>query len=276
MIAAVRGDPAEVSRLATDAEHAGLPAGVRSLLSNVVLAHGACELAYGRHRDAYDYLIRLFDRSDPAYHPIQSPWAIGDLAEAANRSAHLDAARSLLVELEARAAATASPRLQIAVLHARPLLSAESEAEERFKSALGTDLTRWPLVRARLQLSFGEWLRRRRRVAEARPHVRGARDAFDALGAVPWGERARAELRASGESSRRRTPDARDQLTAQELQIATLVAEGLSNREIAQQLYLSHRTVGSHLYRIYPKLGITSRSQLHAALNRENVAASDQ
>jgi DNA-binding NarL/FixJ family response regulator len=77
---------------------------------------------------------------------------------------------------------------------------------------------------------------------------------------------ARQELRASGETSRPRTPDARDQLTPQELQIAQLVSEGLSNREIGDRLYLSHRTVGSHLYRMFPKLGVTSRAQVAEAL----------
>jgi DNA-binding NarL/FixJ family response regulator len=86
------------------------------------------------------------------------------------------------------------------------------------------------------------------------------------LGCIPWSEMARQELRASGERSRRRVPEARDQLTAQELQIAQLAAEGLSNREIGQRLYLSHRTVSTHLYRVFPKLGITSRGELAAAL----------
>ena len=82
----------------------------------------------------------------------------------------------------------------------------------------------------------------------------------------PWGERAREELRASGETSRKRAPNVRDQLTPSELQIAQMAADGFSNREIGQRLYLSHRTVSSHLYRIFPKLGITSRSQLHLVL----------
>jgi DNA-binding NarL/FixJ family response regulator len=85
----------------------------------------------------------------------------------------------------------------------------------------------------------------------------------------PWGERARQELRASGETSRHRTPEARDELSPQELQIAKLAAEGLSNREIGQRLYLSHRTVGSHLYRTFPKLGISSRNQLSAVLTSD-------
>jgi DNA-binding NarL/FixJ family response regulator len=89
---------------------------------------------------------------------------------------------------------------------------------------------------------------------------------FDAIGASKWGDQARSELRASGERSRRRVPEARDQLTAQELQIAQLAATGLSNREMGQRLYLSHRTISTHLYRVFPKLGITSRAELGAAL----------
>ena len=96
--------------------------------------------------------------------------------------------------------------------------------------------------------------------------MRAARDTFDALGSAPWSEQARRELRASGERSLRRVPEARDQLTAQELQIAQLAAEGLSNREIGQRLFLSHRTISTHLYRVFPKLGITSRAELSASL----------
>src|SRR6185369_10570759 len=127
-------------------------------------------------------------------------------------------------------------------------------------------LATWPFTRARLELEYGLWLRRQRRAADARIPLRAARDTFDALGAVPWSERARQELRATGETSRRRTHDLSDALSPQELQIARLAAAGLSNKEIGQQLFLSHRTVGSHLYRIFPKLGVTARAHLRDAL----------
>jgi len=131
---------------------------------------------------------------------------------------------------------------------------------------LNCDLGRWPFQRARVQLAYGQWLRRQRRVGESRSVLRASRDTFDALGCVPWGEQARRELRASGERSRRPVREARDQLTAQELQIAQLAAKGLSNREIGQRLYLSHRTISTHLYRVFPKLGISSRAELSSAL----------
>jgi DNA-binding NarL/FixJ family response regulator len=115
--------------------------------------------------------------------------------------------------------------------------------------------------------SFGRWLRRQRRRAESRAPLREAIGLFDALGATRWSERARQELRATGEKIGPRTADARDHLTPQELQIAQLAAAGLSNREIGERLFLSHRTIGSHLYRIFPKLGITARAQLRDVLD---------
>ena len=138
--------------------------------------------------------------------------------------------------------------------------------EALYKTALEHDLANWPCYRGRMLLWYGKWLRRQRRVAESRAPLRAAREGFDALAFPKLAESARQELRASGERSRLRTPETWDQLTPQELQIARMAAEGLSNREIGQQLYLSHRTVGYHLHRIFPKLGITSRSQLHAAV----------
>jgi DNA-binding CsgD family transcriptional regulator len=132
------------------------------------------------------------------------------------------------------------------------LLAPKEEAEPLFRDALAAELQRWPFPRGRVLLAYGEWLRRNRRVAESRAPLRAAREAFDAAGAITWGEHARRELRASGETSHARMPETRDRLTPQELQIAQLAAEGLTNREIGHQLYLSHRTVGSHLYRIFP------------------------
>jgi DNA-binding NarL/FixJ family response regulator len=123
-----------------------------------------------------------------------------------------------------------------------------------------------PFLRARVQLAYGEWLHRQRRDSAAREPLRAAREGFDALGVIPWSDRARQQLRSTGETSRRRTPAAREQLTPQELQIVQMAADGLSNREIGQKLYLSPRTVSSHLYRVFPKLGITSRTELRAAI----------
>jgi DNA-binding NarL/FixJ family response regulator len=128
-------------------------------------------------------------------------------------------------------------------------------------------MSTWPFLRARVQLAYGEWLHQQRHDAASRAPLRAARETFDALGVAPWSERARQQLRATGERSRPRTPEARDRLTPRELQIVQLAAEGLSNREIGQMVYLSHRTTSSHLYRAFRKLGITSRTELRAALD---------
>jgi ATP/maltotriose-dependent transcriptional regulator MalT len=241
----------------------------------VQVVKGLAALSDGRYAIAYEHLRRIFDPTDVAYHALVRCWAIGDLAEAAIHSGHQEEARALMDKLEPLAAQTRSPLLLAGVTFARPLLAAdETTAETLFQAGLETLVTCWPLHRARLLLAYGAWLRRQRRIGEARAHLRTAMQALDAIGAVPWGEMARKELRATGETSRRRTPIARDQLSPQELQIAQLAAQGLSNRAIGQQLYLSHRTVGSHLYRIFPKLGITARSELRAVLDEAGTSSS--
>ena len=119
-----------------------------------------------------------------------------------------------------------------------------------------------PFERARTELAFGEFLRRLRRRAQARTHLRAALERFEALGAALWSERARGELRASGETARKRDPSTLDELTAQEVHIAQLVAEGRTNRDVAGQLFLSPRTIDFHLRNVYRKLGIASRMEL--------------
>jgi DNA-binding CsgD family transcriptional regulator len=265
-IAALRGNTDEVDRLTADVERIGLPHRVNFLLAAAQIARGVSALGGGRHGEAYDHLRRLFDRADLAHHPLISTFAIGDLAEAAANSGRKDSARAIVENLAPLEDRAASPRFHNGMRYARALLAKHSQAERFFQSALDADLSDWPFDRARALLAYGAWLRRQRRAAESRAPLRAARDAFDALGATPWGERARHELRASGEASRPRVPEMRDRLTPQELQIAQLAADGLSNKEIGHRLYLSHRTIGSHLYRIFPKLGIAARSELRDAL----------
>ncbi|MCO5991696.1 helix-turn-helix transcriptional regulator, partial [Actinoallomurus spadix] len=122
-----------------------------------------------------------------------------------------------------------------------------------------------PFERARTELLYGEWLRRARRRSDARGPLRSALEVFEGLRAEPWAERARAELRATGESAATARPAAADlleRLTPQELQVVRLAAEGNSSRDIAAQLFLSPRTVEYHLYKAYPKLGVSSRREL--------------
>jgi len=272
MLAAVRGETEVAEGLATEVERTVRSRGTGFMLALVQIARGLTSLSGGLHDEAYGHLIRLFDHADPAYHPFVCGWGMADLAEAAVLSGNREAARALLAEQQPIADQAPSTWLHMAVQYARPLLAEDEDAEPLFKSALGAGMSRWPLSWARLQLAFGMWLRRQRRAGESRVSLRAARDAFDALGALPWGERARQELRAAGEMSRRPSPGALDYLSPQELQVALMAAEGMTNRQIGQQLYLSHRTVSTHLYRIFQKLGITARSQLPNALSTQTVS----
>jgi DNA-binding CsgD family transcriptional regulator len=271
LVAAMRGDEQKAERLAARAEGVAEPAGANITVAFAQFGKVLAALGSGRHGDAYASAERLFDPADSAYHPVISSWLIADLVEAALHIDRLDAARTRVAQVEAIAGAQPGAWIALVLRYARALVAEPAQAGERFEEALASDLTRWPFQRARIQLAYGQWLRRQRRVAESRGVLRAARDTFDTLGCEPWSEQARRELRASGERSRRRVPEARDQLTAQELQIAQLAAVGLSNREIGQRLYLSHRTISTHLYRVFPKLGITSRGELSAALAPRSV-----
>ena len=267
LIAAARGEVDIAEELVAEVEAIALPMGVNFLLANGQIVRGVSAFALGHHLEAFENLLRLFDPRDPAHHPLISTLAIGDLADAAIHSGHTDEALTVVDSHSSLEDGCASPRFHNGMRFARALLADDRNADALFQSALEADLAGWPLDRARLLLAYGEWLRRQRRIAESRAPLRTARDAFDALGAGPWGERARQELRASGEASRPRPHEMRDRLTPQELQIAQMAAEGFSNREIGDRLFLSHRTVGSHLYRIFPKLGVTARSELRDALS---------
>jgi DNA-binding CsgD family transcriptional regulator len=244
-----------------------LPLGANPLLSLVALARGRQALARERFAEAYAHLLRIFDSNGAAYQEFVRGWVLADLADAALQG---DGDRELVDELlrewKAVATATGAPHLDVQLRYAKAVLADEGVAEPFYESAMSAGAEGWPSYTARAQLAYGAWLRRQHRMSESRAPLREAAQSFEALGLLRFAERARRELRASGEAPRRRVPEAWAQLTPQELQIAQLAADGLSNREIGERLYLSHRTVGSHLYRLFPKLGVTSRGQLRDAL----------
>jgi DNA-binding CsgD family transcriptional regulator len=268
LAAALRGSETDLDAMLTGPEQALTAMKGGPLLASAHLARGAAALSEGRHDDAFRALWPVFDEDDPAYHRFMRWPAVLDLVEAGGRGEHAAHVMKVTSELEQIARRSEPPILRAGLACARPLLSDDDHAEEHFVAALGEESRSYPFLRARTLFSFGRWLRRGRRSADSRAPLRDAINQFDALGATRWSERARQELRATGEKIGPRTPDARDRLTAQELQIARLAAAGLSNREIGERLFLSHRTIGSHLYRIFPKLGITARSQLPVALER--------
>lgn len=172
----------------------------------------------------------------------------------------------ILSDLDGQTRLTAATGIVRSTTLARAITAQGAEAERALEEARRLSSAAPPWYLARVELAFGSWLRREGRMSESRRPLGTAQAIFAALGAGAWSERAQQELAATGQRARRRDPDAWALLSAQELQITRLAAEGLSNREIGERLYLSHRTVGSHLYRAFPKLGVRSRSELHIAL----------
>jgi DNA-binding CsgD family transcriptional regulator len=266
-VMAARGDT-EAARtrvrraLARDPEHS------RSVTARARHALGLAALADGDHARAYGQLRQLFtDDGQPLHHHV-SYLGVADLAAAARADRSLET-RHILGHAEAAAGGAQSPRLAQLFSRAWGILADLDAPGTYFDKALADpagDL--WPFERARLNLDYGEWLRRRRRINEAKPLLAAALEAFRQLGAGPWIQQAKAELRACGVSisGAPAAPDALSELTPQQLEIIYLAASGHTNREIANRLFLSPRTVSSHLYRSYPKLGISGRYQLRGLI----------
>jgi DNA-binding CsgD family transcriptional regulator len=266
LVAALRGETEAAARMLGELRAHRLFPGMPFAAVMAQQVEGLLALFDGRATEAYDVLARAFDPADPHYHSV-SRWLLApDLADAAVAAGTVRQARELLDGLAELAARLPSEMMVVAQAYTQAVLAPDDTAEERYTAALAALPTRWALSRARLHLHHGRWLRRQRRNVDARNPLRIARDEFDRVGARPWAEMAREQLRAAGESSSRRHANTSDRLSAQEMQIAVLASQGLSNREIGQRLFISHRTVGAHLYRIYPRLGITSRGRLAAAL----------
>ena len=208
------------------------------MLAPAHLARASAALGDGRHDDAFRHLWPVFDESDPVFHRFLRWRAVLDLAETGGRGDEAPLVAEAKRELEEIARRSSPPILCANLASARPLVAADDEAERLFRVALRVDRTGYPLLRARTLFPFGCWLHRQRRSAESRKPLHAAIDLFDALGATRWNLRARQELRATGETIGHRTPDAPDRLTAQQLPIASLRAQGLSNREIGDRLFL--------------------------------------
>ncbi|MEV4058111.1 AAA family ATPase [Amycolatopsis sp. NPDC049688] len=273
-LAAVCGDP-QAETWAAEAERTALPGGARPALAILQTARGQAALCQGRYGDAFGHLRRVFDPADPAFHPWLRFYGLAELVEAAVRSDSAEAARAILDELTPLGELTPSPALLCGLRLGHALLSPPADAERRYREALDAVPVDWPFERARVHLALGGWLRRHRRPAESRVVLQAAREVFDALGASAWAERARQELRAAGASSPRRDLAAVDRLTSTELHVAQLAAQGLTNREIGERLYVSPRTVSTHLQRMFPKLGVTSRGELAAVLGSTVTYAED-
>ncbi|WP_063780547.1 helix-turn-helix transcriptional regulator [Nonomuraea sp. SBT364] len=263
-IAAVQGDEDRCHASARDAGASlGGFGGVAEVGASANSALGLLDLGSGRYEQA---LRRLEETvTGPASHTAAALFAITELVEAAVRAGVPERAQHPFARFLAWAQAGNKPWATAVALRCQALLGPDEEAEGSYTQAVRLhERGGRPFQRARTELLYGEWLRRSRRRSDARVPLRSALAIFERLGAKPWAERARAELRASGDVAPADAggADALGRLTPQELQIVRLAAEGLSNRDIAAQLFLSHRTVEYHLYKAYPKLGIGSRSEL--------------
>ena len=270
-VQAARGD-AERSRalvadaLAADVEHS------RLVTARARHALGLCALAEGDYLTALAELCHLFDDDGIPYHPHASYLAIGDLSLAAARSGHRLDGRKMLKRITAalaEAGRPGTPRLRHLMARADGILTDPATPDAYSADVLNDQVhDQWPFEYAQLALESGEWLRRQRRISEARPVLRAALEVFRALQARPWERHAEMELRACGIAVRGGLASASglDGLTPQQRQVVRLAAEGLTNRQIAQRLYLSPRTVASHLHRSFPRLGVAGRHQLHGLL----------
>ncbi|GAA4640478.1 LuxR family transcriptional regulator [Actinoallomurus vinaceus] len=274
---AFQGDAATARARAEDALTLIDPLESRSVSVYARRALGAAAAAEGAYETAYDQLRMVFAADGAPVHYHASYPALADLAAAAVRCGRREEAVAIVERSACALADNASPRLRALISRARGLLADPEDAEPHFRAALADPvLEYWPFERAQTLLDLAEWLRRRRRIAEARGPLTEALEAFRRLGARPWIERARAESRAAGLDVTDSTPDALAELSPQQQQIIRLAARGLTNREIGEKLFLSPRTVGSHLYRSFPKLGITARSQLRDLIEGTLAGAGHQ
>jgi DNA-binding CsgD family transcriptional regulator len=228
-------------------------------------------LSEGDFADAYAHCIQVSPAGELAPHASYAPWIVLDLVDSAVHSGRIEEARAHVTAADHAGIADLSPRLRIHMFAARALI-ADDDAMATFKSALALpQIDQWPFDHARIRLAVGELHRRHHRPGDARPELRRAADIFGRIGATAWQRRAEQELRATGVTIEPRARPAASGsatavLTPQQLEVAQLAASGMSNKDIGDRLYLSPRTVSAHLYRIFPKLGITSRSALRDAL----------
>jgi DNA-binding CsgD family transcriptional regulator len=235
-------------------------------------AAATLHIGKGEYTDAVNAARRAYDPDGLGF----NVWVLPELIEAATRNGDLDTATAAFEHLAERSSQSSTGWARGIEARSRALLTDGVGAEDLYREAI-EQLGRSRVVvhHARAQLIYGEWLRREHRRVDARVQLKAAHAAFDAMGAHAFAERAHRELLATGETVRKRTAeknaDPTDALTPQEAQIARLAYDGLTNPEIGQQLFLSHRTVEWHLRKVFTKLGIGSRRELTGALRALNL-----
>ncbi|CAM5451068.1 hypothetical protein SALBM135S_01895 [Streptomyces alboniger] len=269
-VAAARGDRAALAELEPVLGTTARERGLRLVTERLRGLRILCALGHGRADEAWHHARLL---AEPGAVPASSPWAhlsLVDWVQAAVESGHRAEAAHHLRAVRAAGSARASAHHTFLVAVAEALAADDRDAERRYRAVYALpDAEHRPFPLARARLAHGAWLRRRHEHARAAALCGAALAAFTRLGATPWAARASREL--DGLPTARTAPDGHatarhPALSAQESRIAELVAQGLTNRQVAERLDLSPRTVGAHLYRIFPKLGITTRAGVARAL----------
>lgn len=273
MVAALRGDFAKARR-STDAILGwAIPRGAHGALPAAHQVQILSALGQGNFEAAYQNAIAVSPAGTFASHAPTALSVCMDLVEAAIRTNRTAEAKAHVDAMRDHDISRLSSRTALLAGGASAIAAPDNLAAELFQHALATPgADRWVFDLARVHLAYGERLRRTHgSTVRARTQLTSALEHFQRLGAKPWVARASSELRASG-AARARSTDRSAGLTTQEHEIALLAAAGLTNKQIASKLFLSHRTVGAHLYRVYPKLGVTSRAALRDALAAIPVA----
>ena len=279
LLAAARGDEGTAEALADELTAWSAPRALGLLEDFAHRVRGLAALGRGDFEDAYRELSAVSQAGGFApYAPVGLAVAM-DLVEAAMRTGRRREATAHVAAMERSAIFTGRPKLALVRAGSAALVASGEEASRCFERALAVPgAEQHPFERARVQLAYGEHLRRSRATNASRVQLSAALETFQELGARPWATRASNEVRATGLTHRGAAGDRGiGALTAQEHRIAQLAASGLSNKQIGSRLYLSPRTVGAHLYRVFPKLGISSRAALRDALSgtaREAAAQS--
>ncbi|TWP47024.1 AAA family ATPase [Lentzea tibetensis] len=259
LLAALRGREAQAVELITTSAREATARGQGRVLVFADYASAILHNGLGRHDAARDAANRVFSQDILVYRGLVT----AELAEAASRTGDDELLAAAVARMSSYAEAAPTDWALGLEARLRALQSDGDEADGLHRQSierLGRTGVRVELARG--HLLFGEWLRREGHRVDGRDHLRTAHEAFEAMGLEAFAERARRELLATGETARKRTIEAAEELTAQEFQIARLARDGLSNPEIGTRLFISPRTVEWHLRKIFTKLGISSRRQL--------------
>ncbi|MFF8770783.1 AAA family ATPase [Kitasatospora sp. NPDC015120] len=272
-LAALRGQVRQARDLQAEVDAWARPRGLGFLTQVADSAGATAALGSGDHETAYLYAIGITEPGTFRPYAYQASRTLLDLVEAARCTGRVVQARAHALAARDTGLPEVSPRLALVTYGALAMTAEdEREAAEMFtRAASHPDAGRFPFELARIRLAHGIRVRHVQGPAAARRYVVPAAEAFERLGAVGWTERARAELRSTGAPPPVPALDPAS-LTWQERRIADLAASGLTNKEIGRRMHLSPRTVSSHLYRVFPKLGITARAALRDALSRTDAA----